>query len=48
MKCQKCGQHDATTHITKIINGKKSGYRISHRELLDNAVIKIKLKKEPR
>ena len=30
------------------VNGKKSGYRISHRELLDNAVIKIKLKKEPR
>ena len=24
MKCQKCGRHDATNHITKIINGKKS------------------------
>ncbi len=24
MKCQKCGKHDATTHITEIINGVKS------------------------
>ena len=24
MKCQKCGKHNASTHITEIINGKKS------------------------
>ncbi len=24
MKCQKCGKHDATTHITEIINGVKN------------------------
>ena len=24
MKCQKCGKYDASTHITEIINGKKS------------------------
>ena len=24
MKCQKCGKHNATTHITEILNGKKS------------------------
>ncbi len=26
MKCQKCNQREANTHITKIINGKKSEY----------------------
>lgn len=30
------------------LNGKKSGYRITHRQLLDNADIKLKLKKEPK
>ena len=30
------------------LNGKKNGYRITHRQLLDNANIQIKLKKEPK
>ena len=30
------------------LNGKKSGYRITHKQLLDNANIQIKLKKEPK
>ncbi|MBO5865716.1 MAG: glycoside hydrolase family 92 protein, partial [Bacteroidaceae bacterium] len=28
------------------VNGKPSGYRITHKQLLDNANIKLKLKKE--
>ena len=30
------------------LNGKKSGYRLTHKQLLDNANIKLKLKKEPK
>ncbi len=30
------------------LNGKKSGYRLTHKQLLDNANIRIKLKKEPK
>ena len=30
------------------LNGKKSGYRITHKQLLDNANIRMKLKKEPK
>ena len=30
------------------LNGKKSGYRITHKQLLDNANIKLKLKKDPK
>ena len=30
------------------LNGKKSGYRLTHKQLLDNANIRLKLKKEPK
>ena len=30
------------------LNGKKSGYRLTHKQLLDNANIKLKLKKNPK
>ena len=30
------------------LNGKKSGYRLTHKQLLDNAKIELKLKKEPK
>ena len=30
------------------LNGKKSGYRLTHKQLLDNANIELKLKKEPK
>ena len=30
------------------LNGKKSGYRLTHKQLLDNANIRFKLKKEPK
>ena len=30
------------------LNGKKSGYRITHKQLLDNAKIQLKLKKDPK
>ena len=30
------------------LNGKKSGYRLTHKQLLDNANIKLTLKKEPK
>ena len=30
------------------LNGKKSGYRLTHKQLLDNANIEFKLKKEPK
>lgn len=30
------------------VNGKKNGYRISHKQLLDNARIELKLKEEPK
>ena len=30
------------------LNGKKSGYRLTHKQLLDNANIKLKLKEEPK
>ena len=30
------------------VSGKQSGYRITHKQLTDNANIKLKLKKEPK
>ena len=30
------------------LNGKKNGYRVTHKQLLDNANIELKLKKEPK
>ena len=45
-----CERPDNECHYIKSIslNGKKSGYRLSHKQLLDNANITMKLKKEPK
>ena len=45
-----CERPDNECHYIESIslNGKKSGYRLSHKQLLDNANITMKLKKEPK
>ena len=45
-----CERPDNECHYIESIslNGKKSGYRLTHKQLLDNANITIKLKKEPK
>ena len=45
-----CKRPDADCHyIDKIkLNGKKNGYRLTHKQLLDNAKIELTLKKEPK
>ena len=45
-----CERPDNECHYIESIslNGKKSGYRLTHKQLLDNANITMKLKKEPK
>ena len=45
-----CERPDSESHYIESIslNGKKSGYRLTHKQLLDNANITMKLKKEPK
>ena len=45
-----CERPDNECHYIESIslNGKKSGYRLTHKQLLDNANIIMKLKKEPK
>ena len=45
-----CNRPTADSHYIDNIslNGKSSGYRITHKQLLDNAKIEYKLKKEPK
>ena len=45
-----CERPDSESHYIESIslNGKKSGYRLTHKQLLDNANIIMKLKKEPK
>ena len=45
-----CERPDSECHYIESIslNGKKSGYRLTHKQLLDNANITMKLKKEPK
>ena len=45
-----CDRPNKDCHYIESIslNGKKSGYRLTHKQLLDNANIKLKLKKEPK
>ena len=45
-----CERPDNDCHYIESIslNGKKSGYRLTHKQLLDNANITMKLKKEPK
>ena len=45
-----CERPDSESHYIENIslNGKKSGYRLTHKQLLDNANITMKLKKEPK
>ena len=46
----KCDRPTEECHYIENIslNGKKSGYRLTHKQLLDNANIELKLKKEPK
>ena len=45
-----CERPDEDCHYIESIslNGKKSGYRLTHKQLLDNANIRMKLKKDPK